>query len=222
MSQTAKEPSKNNNKNTAIYVVVALLLGGSVIYSKSKKKTDSSNSNSNSNGTNGNNSATDINGSITVSPKPIAIYVTKILKIGSKGIEVQKLQALMRISADGFFGAQTEAMLFRLKGVKEISLDQYAKLPTINRNILPNGTKVMVSNKNGANVYGAIKKADGTYFSSGKIEKTIAFGQAVGTIRSQSADGNAYTVFYNDLWNGDFFTGTAVGFVNAVDIEKYK
>lgn len=219
MSQTAKEPSKNNNKNTAIYVVVALLLGGGVIYSKSKKKTDSSNSNSNSNGTNGNNSVSDINGSVAVSPKPIAIYVTKILKIGSKGIEVQKLQALMKFSAkdiDGFFGSQTEAMLFRLKGVKEISLDQYTKLPTINRNVLPNGTKVMVSNKNGANIYGAIPKASGIYYSSGQIEKTIPFGQAVGTIRSQSADGNSYTVFYDSFW-----TGKTIGFVSAVDIEKY-
>lgn len=221
MSQTAKEPTKNNNKNTAAYIGVALLLGGGFLYIKSKNKSDSSDSNSNSNSTNGNDSLSDINGSVTVSPKPIAVYVTKILKIGSKGLEVTRLQALMKISADGFFGAQTEAMLFRLKGVKEISLDQYAKLPTINRNVLPNGTKVMVSNKNGANIYGAIKKADLTYYSSGKIEKTIAFGQAVGVIRSQSVDGNAYTIFYNDLWNGDFWTGTAVGFVSATDIVKY-
>ena len=216
MSQTAKVPTKNNNANTAIYIGVALLLGGGYyIYSKNKK--DPSNSNS----TSGNDSSGYGNGSITVSPKPIAIYVTKILKIGSKGIEVTKLQALMKISADGFFGTQTEAMLFRLKGVKEISLDQYAKLPTFNRNILPNGAKVMVSNRNGAAIYGSIKKADNTYYSSGIIKKTIPFGQAVGVIRSPSADGKAYTIFYNDLnsWN----TGNAamVGFVSAADIEKY-
>jgi hypothetical protein len=217
MSQTAKEPSKNNNKNTAIYVVVALLLGGSVIYSKSKKKTDSSNSNS----TSGNDSSGYGNGSVTVSPKPIAVYVTKILKIGSKGIEVTKLQALMKISADGFFGTQTEAMLFRLKGVKEISLDQYAKLPTFNRNILPNGAKVMVSNRNGAAIYGSIKKADNTYYSSGIIKKTIPFGQAVGVIRSASADGKAYTIFYNDLNSWSTGNAAMVGFVSAADIEKY-
>lgn len=211
MSKIATQPSKNNNKNTAIYIGVALLLGGGYYYlnSKNKEKT------STSDGLN------DIIPTVDPTTKPIALYLTKVLSKGSKGIEVERLQALMKISADGFFGDQTEAMLYRLKGVKEISLDQYAKITTINRNVLPNGSKVMALSREGANIYGAIKKADGTYYSSGKIVKTIPFGQAVGVIRSQSADGNAYTIFYNDLWNGDFWTGTAIGFVGAANIEKY-
>lgn len=212
MNQTTT-PKKKEKDNTLIYVGALFLLGfGAYAYNNSNKKSTST----------GDDSLIDPNiDPIKTPPAPIVIYVTKILKMGSQGLEVTKLQGLMKITADGFFGPQTEAMLLRLKGVKEISLDQFAKFPTINRNVLANGTKVMVSNRNGANVYGSIKKADGLYYSSGKVEKTIAYGQAVGTIRSQSTDGNAYTVYYNDLWNGDFFTGTAIGFVNAVDIQKY-
>lgn len=212
MSQTTtKEPSKNNDKNTAIYVGVALLLGGGYFYfnSKSKKALTADAP------------LTDITAEVDPTTQPIALYLTKMLSIGSKGLEVERLQALMKISADGFFGAQTEAMLYRLKGVKEISLDQYAKIRTINRDVLPNGTKVMASNKAGANIFETNKKADGTYYSTGKVVKTIGYGEAVGVIRSQSADGNAYTVFYNDFWNGDLFTGQNVGFVSAVNIEKY-
>jgi hypothetical protein len=212
MSQTTtKEPSKNNDKNTAIYIGVALLLGGGIMYVNAKKKKSSTTDAP----------LTDINAIVDPATKPIALYLTKVLSIGSKGLEVERLQALMKISADGFFGAQTEAMLYRLKGVKEISLDQYAKIRTINRDVIPNGTKVMVSNKAGANIFETIKKADGTYYSTGKIAKTIPYGQAVGVIRSQSADGNAYTVFYNDFWNGDLWTGQTVGFVSAANIEKY-
>lgn len=156
-------------------------------------------------------------------PSPaIAIYVTKNLKVGSQGLEVTKLQGLMRITADGFFGPQTEAMLYRLKGVKQVSLDQYAKLPTINRAVLAVGTKVQSPLPTGTVVYDAIKKADNTYYSSLKEMKTIPFGQAIGTIRSASAQGNWYTVYYNDLWNGDFFTGKAIGFVRASEVESYK
>lgn len=213
MNQTTT-PKKKEKDNTLLYAGALLLLGfGAYAYNNSNKNASTSTGEDNVPNPNID--------PIKIPTAPIAIYVTKILKMGSQGLEVTKLQGLMKITADGFFGPQTEAMLLRLKGVKEISLDQYAKLPTINRNVLANGTKVMVSNKNGAKVYGSIKKADRTYYSSGKVEKTIAYGQAVGTIRSQSTDGNSYTVFYNDLWNGDFFTGTAIGFVNAVDIQKY-
>lgn len=70
-----------------------------------------------------------------------------ILKKGSKGIEVKELQKLLlsssklpvivdkekgtvtaQISIDGDFGQQTENALFKVKGVKSITLNQYKSL----------------------------------------------------------------------------------------------
>lgn len=218
MNQETKKPEdKKDNTNTMISIGLLLLLGGVAInvFGKRKKTTNIYTDDALE-------TVEDITGDATPATKPLVLYVTKVLKMGTKGIEVTKLQQLMKINADGFFGAQTEAMLYRLKGVKEVSLDQYAKLPTINRNVLPNGTKVMALLKSGTNIYDAIQKADKTYYSSMKVQKTIPYGKAVGTIRTASADGNWYTVFYNDMWTGDFWTGTAIGFVRASEIEKYQ
>lgn len=50
----------------------------------------------------------------------------KILKKGSKGIEVEILQkALKQLDVDGDFGALTEARLKRVTGLTEITLNQY-------------------------------------------------------------------------------------------------
>lgn len=53
----------------------------------------------------------------------------KILKKGSKGIEVIILQkALKQLVVDGDFGNKTEARLKNVVGVKEISLNKYNDL----------------------------------------------------------------------------------------------
>ena len=46
----------------------------------------------------------------------------KLLKFGSNGAEVRQLQKWLGVTADGIFGAQTEAALLARKGVEEITL----------------------------------------------------------------------------------------------------
>lgn len=49
----------------------------------------------------------------------------KILKKGSKGLEVKALQTLLKIKADGDFGRNTENALFTQKWVKQIKLNDF-------------------------------------------------------------------------------------------------
>lgn len=207
---TTKEADKD--KRTTIYIGVALLLGlGYLITSKSGTGTPEITP------SNANDAPT------PQTPAAATINPTKVLGVGSTGIEVEQLQALLGVNVDGVFGSsETLPALMAIKGVSTVTLSQFATLPTINRNLLPNGSLVMVKNRSGAKIYQAEQKADGSYFSTGKVLKTYTYGQAIGVIRAPSSDGNAYSVFFNDLWYADFWTGKAIGFVNAVDIEKYK
>jgi len=151
---------------------------------------------------------------IPSSPTATPLNTTLVLKFGSKGVEVKKLQYYMGITSDGIFGTQTEAQLYKLKGVRQISLKQYLSFPTINQNILKLGTSVMAKLKTGTPIYNAIAKADTSYYSEYKIEKKIPYGQEIGKIRSANPAGNWYTVYY------ETFFGKAVGFVKSTDIEK--
>ena len=49
----------------------------------------------------------------------------KLLKKGSKGLEVSSLQAYLKIKVDGDFGRNTENALFAQKGVKQIKLKDF-------------------------------------------------------------------------------------------------
>jgi response regulator of citrate/malate metabolism len=50
----------------------------------------------------------------------------KVLKKGSKGIEVETLQkALKQLTSDGDFGALTEARLKKVMGISQTSINQY-------------------------------------------------------------------------------------------------
>lgn len=203
-------PKKKEKDNTLIYVGALLLLGFGAYAYNNKGKSETTISGNDDTIPN-----PDIE-PIKTPAKPIAIYVTKVLKMGSQGLEVTKLQGLMKITADGFFGPQTEAMLFQLKGVKEVSLDQYGKLPTINRNIYPVGTKLQSPLKAGTPIYDAVARADKTYYSNLKIEDTIDYGKHIGTVRSASELGNWYTIYYDTFW------GKQIGFVKASDVQSYK
>lgn len=208
MNQTTT-PKKKEKDNTLLYAGALLLLGyGAYAYNNANKTTTTS--------TGEDNLPNPDIAPIKPAVKPIAIYVTKILKMGSQGLEVTKLQGLMKITADGFFGPQTEAMLFRLKGVKEVSLDQYGKLPNVNRNVYPAGTKLQSPLRAGTPIYNAKTMADGSYYSDEIIEKTIDYGQAVGTVRTASPLGNWYTIYYDTFW------GQKIGFVKATDVQSYQ
>lgn len=207
---TTEEADKD--KRTTMYIGVVLLLGlGYIITSKSGKCAPVITP------------CNAINDSTSQTPASATVNPSKILGIGSTGIEVEKLQELLGVKVDGVFGsAETLPALISAKGVPSVSLSEFSTIPTINRNILANGWLVMVKNRYGAKMYEAEQKADGSYFSTGKVLKTFIYGQAIGVIRAPSSDGNAYSLYYNDLRYGDFWIGKAIGFVNAVDIEKYK
>lgn len=140
-----------------------------------------------------------------------------ILKAGSRGKEVEKLQSLMAITADGIFGPATQAQLYKLKGVIQTTLKQFFSSPTINQNILKPGTNVMAKIKTGTRIFDAQPKADTSYFTNYKVVKTIPYGQEIGKIRSANPAGNWYAVYYSD----GFIYGTKVGFVLATDVEKF-
>lgn len=209
-------PAKKGNE-TMLYLGIALLAGGMAyaFSGGSKNPIEAQEPETNPVG------STNTNPTVVV-PKPINYNLT--LRIGSRGQEVEKLQTLLGVSSDGIFGPQTENALFNLKRVKSITLNGFAKIPNyapLTKKIFPAGTKVMVSNRNGAKVYKGVKKADGIYYSSGNLIKTVAFGESVGTIRAASTDGQAHSVYFDSLLHKDIFLNDAVVFVNTIDIEKY-
>lgn len=204
---TTKQPSKGSN--AYLYVGVVLLAGAGVYaLNKGKNVTEATNS---------------ANIPPQVTTKTPTENLNLILKLGSKGTEVMKLQYLLGVTADGSFGPQTEAKLFSLKGVKAISVNNYSKIPNIvkavpviPRTTLPFGSKVMAKLAEGAKIYGALSKADKSLYSSGILKKTVGYGQVVGEIRSGLNVSGYYVVYYNG-WN---VNTKDVGFVKATEVQK--
>lgn len=147
---------------------------------------------------------------------PATLNGNLLLKQGSRGAEVKKLQTLLGVSADGIFGPMTEAALVKTKGVKQITLNQFASLPNVNNAPIAVGTRVMAKNRAGAKIYGATAKADGTYFSTEQVEETVEYGQEVGKIKAYNGTKTWYSIYY------DGFLGQKVGFVLASDVEPIK
>jgi hypothetical protein len=149
----------------------------------------------------------------TTTTAPVTLNGNLLLKSGSHGAEVKKLQTLLGVTSDGAFGPITENALFGLKGVKQVTLNQFAGLPNINHSPVAVGTRVMAKNRAGAKIYGATAKADGTYFSTEQVDETIEFGQEVGKIKGYNGTKTWYSIYY------DAFLGQKVGFVLASDVE---
>ncbi|MBB1195069.1 hypothetical protein DNC80_15495 [Flavobacterium sp. SOK18b] len=210
------KPTTKKSNNTMLYAGIALLVGVGA-YAISGNKQDQSLTESEPTTPNGESPTTPI----SVAPK-VPNY-NLILRLGSRGQEVAKLQSMMGVPSDGIFGLQTESKLFELKGVKIVSLNTYAQIvkrATLSTIVYPAGTKVMVKNRNGAKVYRGERKADGTYFSTGDVAATFKFGEHIGTIKSVSADKQSHSVHFKSFLYGDLLFD-AVGFINTVDVEKY-
>ena len=151
-------------------------------------------------------------------PPPATSNMNLKLQKSSKGLEVVQLQQLMGIKDDGIFGTITEARLFKLKGVRAITLWQYKNSPTINTNALPVGTQIMANFKPNIPIYKAIKKANGTFYTDNNVFKSVGYGQLVGTIVGKNADAKWYlttgtTLFGNEDKGSRFF-------VKASDVAK--
>lgn len=185
--------------NTGLYVAGGLLLVAGIAYASNSKPNDQITEPSLDVPTN-----TGI-----VVPLPLDLKLT--LKKGISGQEVAKLQTYLGIANDGVFGPQTEATLLKIKGVKETTLEKFAKLPTLNQNRIGSGSRIMVNNKNGARIFLAIQKADMSYYKSDQVLRTIDYGKEIGEVRSSSALGNWYLV----KWTGGFTC-----FVLAADVKK--
>jgi hypothetical protein len=143
--------------------------------------------------------------------QPKALNTNLLLKIGVKGQEVSKLQAFLGVNTDGVFGSITENALFKLKGVKETTLNKFSTLPTVNQNILPKGSRVLVNNPKGTDLFISGKKADGTFYLTNEIFRTFDYGKDCGIIKAATPLGNFYLVEYS----------AAVFFVKAADVKKY-
>ncbi|SDZ90566.1 hypothetical protein SAMN05443667_101240 [Flavobacterium gillisiae] len=195
-------------QNTSLYVGLALLVGVGAYATTRNKEPEVVNDLPPGPGTNNTSSV----------PPKTAINFDKTLSVGSRGLEVEKLQTLMGITADGVFGPQTEAKLFSLKGVKQISVNQFSKTPNVVRiTMIPVGSRVMSNTTVGAKIFGAFKKIDGSLYSSGVLRKTVRYGQNVGIIKSVLTANGFYVVYYTN--DGDPIT--KIGFVRASEIEKY-
>jgi len=107
------------NKKLIIIGVLGLAGAGYYFYNKKKKETPVL--------ANTSDDETDVSiKSTTTTTENVKPDWNKILKKGSKGIEVRTLQkALKRIDVDGDFGVGTENRLKQVTGLNQISVNQY-------------------------------------------------------------------------------------------------
>jgi hypothetical protein len=115
--------------------------------------------------------------------KPVVLNRNLLLKVGARGKEVVELQRLLGgLTTDGVFGNGTKNKLFETKGIYETTLNQYAKLPSVNNNLIPVGSRLMAYNSNVTKLYKAVKLANGTYSYSNTVEREINKGEEIGTL----------------------------------------
>jgi hypothetical protein len=123
------------------------------------------------------------------------IDTTKVLRKGSKGLEVKELQKILGIKQDGDFGKITLNALLSVKGVSQISLDAFRgkiskpsspKTATVMADVpLKKGQKIMVNTRSGFTAQDVQVKADGSYFTNGSNKVTgLDFGDEIGVIKS--------------------------------------
>ena len=151
-------------------------------------------------------------------PANVALNRNLILRRGSIGAEVKELQKLLKIYSDGKFGPQTEATLFSKKGVKEITLNNFTKLVTINNNAPAIGSKLMSNNQKGTAIYKNAVKADKSNYAvlPYKEETTVDYGKHVGILKGL----NGTKTWFLVLWEGTW--GSYYGWVKSSDVKSYK
>jgi hypothetical protein len=126
---------------------------------------------------------------------PVTLNKALVLKMGSRGSEVRALQKKLGVASDGIFGSITQSALFKVKGVKQISLNAFegkisiaatAPAPSIKADVpYKKGQKLMVNVRKGFTAQSVKQKADGSYFTDGQnITTLLGFGDEIGTIKS--------------------------------------
>ncbi len=198
---------KSNNKT--IIAGVALIAAGVVAFATSKKSNGEMIGNENFN-----DQAPAQPTPSNPTPAPVALNGNKVLKLGVNGAETKKLQQLLGVTADGIFGSLTESALFTQKGVKSTTLNTFASLTNMNQSPIAIGSNVMANNRSGTQLFDAVAKADGSYFSNYEVEGTVDYGQLVGKIKLRNATKTWYLVEV-DTW-----VGTRLRFVKSADVVK--
>lgn len=174
------EMTKEDKIITGVAVASVLTLGGVLVYKKIKKNKEL-----------GQNEVIELpvenTGSGISTPKPKTTVINRdlTLKKGSKGQEVKALQILMKISADGIFGNQTEAKLLALKGVKQITLNAYP----ITKKPISIGTKVMAK-VDGVKLYRTEKIANGSVQNVGLSNLSFKYGSQIGVYAGKRYEGS--------------------------------
>ena len=184
--------------NNTIYFVGALSLVGIGLVSMFKNKNDNSqdvpqeptieptNTNQTTNTSTNNN---------------VSIDIDKILKLGVVGNEVKILQKKLGINSDGVFGKITEAKLYDVKGVKQISL---SKWDSIQKYLFNVGEIVKLKQDL------AIPMAQETNLGYYTLQPPVLFNYSKNDdfiIKKQTttASGVEYFVKLNSFFNGNFF-----------------
>lgn len=174
------EMTKEDKIITGVAVASVLTLGGVLVYKKIKKNKEL-----------GQNEVIELpvenTGSGISTPKPKTTVINRdlTLKKGSKGQEVKALQILMKISADGIFGNQTEAKLLALKGVKQITLNAYPNT----KKPISIGTKVMAK-VDGVKLYRTEKIANGSVQNVGLSNLSFKYGSQIGVYAGKRYEGS--------------------------------
>ncbi len=118
---------------------------------------------------------------------------SKILRFGSKGLEVKALQKKLGIRQDGDFGKITQTALKNTKGVLEISLENYNVVKnqktTLATKIIPKKGQKLMGIKEGFSVFAGKKLANGAIINSGNKSFTKNYGEDVGTFIRTHAQG---------------------------------
>jgi len=153
------------------------------------------------------------NDPVTSPPIVQPINENLVLANGSRGQEVAKLQSLLGVVSDGIFGNVTENALYAKKGVKQVSLKQYATLANVVHGTLKIGDRVMANKKPGTQTYENLTLANGTYSNTGAPDDEVAFGQEIGTIIAIPLDKVNYVVQRSGWFSG-------IVWVRAAEVAK--
>lgn len=129
-------------------------------------------------------------------PKPVNTPVqgatldrNKLLKVGSKGLEVRELQRLLGINIDGDFGSkETLPALQKARGVSEISLNAFVKKKVTTASLVkallpksyPKKGQKLLAVKDGTVIMISRQRADGVYYNSGSTFRTLKYGDDSG------------------------------------------
>ena len=129
----------------------------------------------------------------------------KLLKVGSKGLEVRELQRLLGVNIDGAFGAkETLAALQNAKGVVAVSLNSFANLvkkkvtnsiPKVLPKVLPKKGQKLMCVKENTRIMLSKTNANKTIYNTGSTFRTVNYGDEAGEFVSVANKGQ-YLIKY--------------------------